>query len=108
MKHRLSLVEDFGPLLADGSEASKYRHTRIEPQLEKGDEIEVDFTGIRNANSSFVNALLAAPLERHGKTVLERLMFKGCNPLIRVLVEGAIDLGLAKNNRLHPTTYKTT
>lgn len=96
MKHHLSLAEDFGPRLADGAEASKYRHSRIEPYVAICDQIELDFTGIRNANSSFVNALLAAIFEQHGESVLQKFVFKGCNPLVRVLVEGAIDLGLQK------------
>ena len=49
------------------------------------------------ANSSFVNALVAALLEQHGEAVLTKLVFKGCNPVVRVLVEGAIDLGLQKS-----------
>ena len=102
MKHHLSLAEDFGPRLADGAEASAYRHSRIEPYVAICDEIEVDFTGIRTANSSFVNALLTSIFEHHGEAALSKFVFKGCNPLVRVLVEGAIDLGLQKaENRAH-------
>ena len=96
MKHHLSLAEDFGPRLADGAEASQYRHARIEPYVAICDEMELDFTGVRSANSSFVNALLAAIFEHHGEAALQKFVFKGCNPLVRVLVEGAIDLGLQK------------
>lgn len=97
MKLHLSLVEEFGPHLADGAEASKFRHTRIEPYVSICDEIELDFTEVRNANSSFVNALLAAVFEHHGEAVIQKFLFKGCNPLLRVLVEGAIDIGLQKS-----------
>jgi hypothetical protein len=96
MKYQLSLAEDFGPRLADGAEASKYRHTRIDPYVAICEEMVLDFTGVRTANSSFVNALVAALLEQHGEAVLSKLVFKGCNPVVRVLVEGAIDLGLQK------------
>jgi hypothetical protein len=96
MKYQLSLAEDFGPRLADGAEASKYRHTRIDPYVAICEEMVLDFTGVRTANSSFVNALVTALLEHHGEVVLSKLVFKGCNPVVRVLVEGAIDLGLQK------------
>ncbi len=98
MKHHLSLAEDFGPRLADGAEASKYRHARIDPYVAICEEVTLDFTGVRTANSSFVNALLATLLEQHGEAVLAKLVFKGCNPVVRVLVEGAIDLGLQKSD----------
>ena len=57
----------------------------------------LDFTGVRSANSSFVNALVAGFTELHGQQGLDRLVFKGCNPVLRVLVESAISLGLEKH-----------
>jgi anti-anti-sigma regulatory factor len=98
MKLVLSLLEEFGPHLADGEEAASFRLRRIEPYISLGTEIVVDFSGVRNANSSFVNALVAGVVEQHGERVLDQLIFKGCNPVIRVLVETAIDLGLRKTH----------
>ena len=57
----------------------------------------LDFTGVRSANSSFVNALVSGFMEQHGPKVLDKLVFKGCNPVLRVLVESAISLGLEKH-----------
>lgn len=97
MKLELQLVEDFGTHLSDGSKALEYRSTRINPYVSLCKEIVVDFTGVRHANSSFINALIAGLVEQHGKELLTVLVFKGCNPVVRVLVEGAIDLGLQKS-----------
>lgn len=96
MKLELSLAEEFGPHLADGAMAASFRLRRIEPYVGLANEMVVDFTGVRNANSSFVNALVAGLVEQHGEPVLDRLVFKGCNPAIRVLVESALVLGLRK------------
>jgi hypothetical protein len=96
MKLVLSLAEEIGPHLADGAKAAGFRSRRVEPYVDLCEEIVLDFTGVRNANSSFVNALVAGIVEQHGARVLDRLVFKGCNPIIRVLVETAIDLGLQK------------
>jgi hypothetical protein len=41
-----------------------------------------------------MNALVTGLVEQHGKTILSRILVKGCNPMIRVLVEATIDLGL--------------
>ena len=93
---QLSLAQDFGAQLGDGSRAAEYRAQRIDPNIVTCDEIVFDFTGVRTANSSFVNALVTAIAERHGERILDKLTFKGCNRTVRVLVEGAIDLGLQK------------
>lgn len=96
MKQELSLAGEFGLHLADGAAAAAFRATRIEPYVGLCDEIVLDFTGVRHANSSFVNALVAGVVGQHGRGVLKVLVFKGCNPVVRVLVEGAISLGLRK------------
>ncbi|HEY5792425.1 MAG TPA: STAS-like domain-containing protein [Chthoniobacterales bacterium] len=96
MKLELQLTEDFGTLLSDGSRALEYRIARIDPYLTLCEEIVIDFTGVRHANSSFVNALVAGVIEQHGEAALRLLVFKGCNPAIKVLIEAAIDLGLQK------------
>jgi STAS-like domain of unknown function (DUF4325) len=99
MKLELPISEDFGHHLADGSLAAEYRIRRIEPYLNLCPEIVIDFTHVRTANSSFVNALITPLIEHHGEPLLKQLVFKGCAPLVRVLVEGAIDLGLEKRAR---------
>lgn len=96
MKLELSLAADFSSHLADGADAAEYRRGRIEPYVDLCEEIVLDFTGVRTANSSFTNALVAGLVEQHGETILDRLVFKGCNPVLRVLIDAAIDLGLEK------------
>lgn len=92
----LQLAKEFGAHLADGAAAASFSLSRIELYVSICEDITLDFTGVRNANSSFMNALISGVVEQHGEAVLERLTFKGCNPLIRVLAEAAIDLGLQK------------
>lgn len=92
----LHMAQEFGPHLADGDAALRFRLTRIEPYAAICPRLTLDFTGVRNANSSFMNALIANLIEQHGEGLLQRLVFKGCNPMVRVLVEAAVDLGLQK------------
>jgi hypothetical protein len=98
VKLELSLLENFGSHLADGSEAYSFRITKIDPYIAMHDEVVLDFTGIRNANSSFMNALVAGLIAQHGISILKKICFKGCNPLIKVLVGAAVDLGVQKNS----------
>lgn len=92
----LHLAQALGAHLADGEAAARFRLSRIEPYAAICPEITLDFTGVRSANSSFMNALVAGLVEQHGEAILDRILFKGCNPVLRVLIESAIDLGLQK------------
>jgi hypothetical protein len=91
------LADDCGTILADGSKALAYRHRQIDPYLELCEKVVLDFSGVRSANSSFMNALISGLLEQHGEQVLEKLVFKSCKPAIAVLVEAAIELGISKS-----------
>ena len=91
------LAEDCGTILADGSKALAYRHRQIDPYLDLCNKVILNFSGVRSANSSFMNALISGLLEQHGEQVLEKLVFKSCKPAIAVLVESAIELGLSKS-----------
>jgi hypothetical protein len=97
MKLELNLAEEFGIGLADGAWAAEFRMGRLDPYAEICTEIELDFSGVRNANSSFINALVAGFVEQHGPRGLSVLVFKGCNPVLRVLIQSAISLGLTKH-----------
>ncbi|MCC7518529.1 MAG: STAS-like domain-containing protein [Verrucomicrobiae bacterium] len=100
MKLEISILQEFGQHLADGSRAAEFRMGRIDPYMSICPEVVLDFTGVRAANSSFINALVCGLVEHHGKRALNILVFKGCNPVVRVLVEAAVALGLQKANRL--------
>lgn len=100
MKLELNLADEFGTGLADGALAAEFRQGRMDPYAGICAEIVLNFTGVRNANSSFVNALVAGFVEQHGPQVLDRLVFRGCNPVLRVLVESAISLGLEKHEMM--------
>lgn len=100
MNLELMLAQEFGPRLADGALAAEFRRSRIDPYTDICPKITLDFTGVRHANSSFINALVAGFVEQHGPAALEKLVFKGCNAVVRVLVESAISLGLEKHDQV--------
>lgn len=96
MNATFSIRDEFGSHLADGTKAADFRMTKVDAYVVIAREITLDFTGVRNANSSFINALVAGLIEQHGLNVLEKLVFKGCNPAVQVLIEAAVDLGASK------------
>lgn len=97
MTHEIRLCDELGPRLGDGSQAYRYRVSKIDPYVTLCEQVVMDFTGVRSANSSFVNALISGLFEQHGAETLGKLVFRGCLPTIRVLVQAAIDLGIAKH-----------
>lgn len=66
---KLDLAEAFGPRLADGERAAEFRLGRMDPYASLCTQIELDFTGIRIANSSFVNTLVLGFIEQHGPQI---------------------------------------
>lgn len=98
MKLELHLAEELGSHLADGAKAVAFRMVRIDPYIGMQAEIILDFTGVRHGNSSFVNGLLTGLLDEHGEALLDRMTFRGCNPILKVLIEGAIALGIQKHD----------
>lgn len=97
MTHEIHLRDEFGPRLSDGSEAYRFRVSKVDSYVAICDQVVLDFTGIRSANSSFVNALVSGMFEQHGAEALGKLVFRGCLPTIQVLVQSAVDLGMTKH-----------
>jgi hypothetical protein len=95
MKHEICLRDEFGVRLCDGTEALRFRDARLNLILRLGfqNAVVLDFSGIRSANSSFMNALLCGVVEEFGPSVLRRVSFRGCLPAVKVLVQSAIDIG---------------
>jgi hypothetical protein len=97
MTHEIHLRDEFGPRLSDGSEAYRFRVSKIDSYLSICEQVVLDFSGVRSANSSFVNALVSGLFEQHGAQALSKLIFRGCLPTIQVLVQSAVDLGMTKH-----------
>jgi len=97
MNHEVQLHSEFGNCPCDGSKAYAFRIKEVDPYINLCERIELNFTGIRTTNSSFVNALIAGLFEQNGAALLDKMVFRGCLPTVRVLVQAAIDLGLIKH-----------
>ena len=94
--HEFRLADIFGSFLAEGARAAAFRLGDLEQCLAIHEEVILDFDGVHNVNSSFANALIAPLIEIHGDEVLDYLRFKNCNGVVRVMIEGALSLGLER------------
>lgn len=71
--------------------ARDLRVNEILPALAKGEEVILDFRGVRLSTQSFIHALVSEAIRVHGIDVLDRLMFKNCTPTIKTLINIVVD-----------------
>ncbi len=90
----ISILDKAGDFAEDKDAAASIRAGSIEPALEAGRNITLDFTGVRLTTQSFIHALVSSSLRKHGVSTLERLEFKGCNKLVRGIVETVVQYSL--------------
>lgn len=83
---KVSISQHAGAFAEDKDTARRLRQERVEPSLEKGEKVTLDFSGVDLATQSFIHALLCDIIRKGGSKVLDRLVFKGCNASIRSLV----------------------
>jgi hypothetical protein len=99
MKLSVLVVEHFGAFCADGEAAAAFRREQIDLYADMADVIELDFAGVRNANSSFCNALLAGLVAKHSPEVIKKLKLLNCRENLKIVLSGALELGLARWQR---------
>jgi hypothetical protein len=96
MNLTFTLSDEFGSFCADGEKAAQFRFERVDPFAAEAERINFDFAGVRNASSSFCNALVANLISQTGGSVVQKLRFTNCRDNVRAVVEAAVELGLAR------------
>ncbi len=92
----IKLYKDFGEFCSDGNIATNYLNRNILPMIHKNKKLTIDFTNIRNMNSSFANALFANLIVLEGVEVLNNIKFTNYNDNIKVMISSALNLGKKK------------
>ncbi len=76
-----------GAFFADARHALDLRQT-VEARILDGEErIELDFTGVRNATQSWMNAFIGNLVLVYGRELANRVVFKGCNDTLKALIK---------------------
>src|ERR1019366_6786971 len=65
-KYYVSIFNYFGKWAEDKDQAIHFRDERLMPAIEAGKKIDLDFREVETAPHSFLNALLAGPIQRLG------------------------------------------
>lgn len=66
--------------------AKKLRIEQIIPNLFKGNEVILDFSGINGATQSFIHALICDPIRKFKNVAFDRLAYKNANDSIREII----------------------
>lgn len=66
--------------------AKKLRIKEIIPSLSEGDEVVLDFSGIKGATQSFIHALISDPIRKFKDVALDKLAYKNANADIREII----------------------
>lgn len=67
--------------------AKELRQKVILPALEKSECIVIDFKNITGVTQSFIHALLAEPIRKYPEIVFDKVSFKACNDMVKVIIE---------------------
>jgi len=84
-----------GTALAENKdEAAEIREQDILPVLADGKRIAIDFSEIETVTQSYVHALIAEAIRRHGTHAFELLVFKNCGEGVRHIVRTVFEYTL--------------
>jgi hypothetical protein len=83
----IKLKKTVGSFAENKDLAREIRLKKIEPVIEKGGQIELDFSGIESATQSFIHALISDLFRKHGNDVLDQIVFKSCNETVKQIIK---------------------
>jgi len=78
----------------DKDVAAGIREDSLRPALDRGREVALNFTGVALATQSFIHAMVSDVLRNHGEGALKLIVFKGCAPGVRGIIETVIQYSL--------------
>lgn len=90
----INLSNYFKEFCSDGEESYRFLVEVVIPEFEKNEKISFDFSGIRNMNSSFSNALFANLIRKRGSDIINRISFSNCGENIKILISTSLSMGI--------------
>lgn len=87
----ITLLNHTGSFAENKDIARNIRLTMIEPAIESGEDVALDFSGVDTATQSFVHALISDLIRKYGSDVLDRISFKSCSDTVKKIITIVID-----------------
>ena len=80
------IVDLAGSFAENKDVAAKIRETTVLPTLAEEGKVSLDFEGVDDATQSFIHAIISESFRIYGPEVLESLLFKNCNDVVRGVI----------------------
>lgn len=80
---QIDMQSQFGEFCARGDSAVRLLKCHVYPNVGSGSKIVFNFSGVRNMNSSFSNALFANLVRKYGVGVLDQVEIVSAKPNIK-------------------------
>lgn len=83
----ISILEHAGDFAENKDTARDLRVKMILPALQSGEDVILNFAGVRGATQSFVHALISDAIRKFGGEILDKIQFKSCNDTVQKIIE---------------------
>lgn len=87
----IKILDYTGDFAENKDSARKIRIDFIDPLIERGENITLNFNGITSATQSFIHALISQTIRKYGVGSLELIHFKDCNDRVKTIIEIVIE-----------------
>jgi len=88
---QIQIFEKAGAFAENKDIAKDLRVREIIPELERSEEVILDFDRVDTVTQSFIHALISDVLRKFGSDALDRIAFKSCNDNIRTIIRIVTD-----------------
>jgi len=99
----INVLAQAGTFAENKDTARDIRREEILPALEEGKTVVLDFSGVTSATQSFIHALISHVIRQHGINVLDRILFKSCNDVVKNIVSIVTDYMQYEEEPTEPT-----
>jgi len=87
----IDLYEKIGSFAENKDIAREIRTSKINPALNQGENVVLNFENITLTTQSFVHALISDLIRNHGVDVLDKILFKNCCDSVKTLINVVCD-----------------
>jgi len=87
----ISMEVVFGQYAEDKELAISYRDRYLLPAVLSGKKIELDFLNVKTAPHSFLNALLATPIQRLGVKAYQKIRVRNASGIVHEIIDTVME-----------------
>ena len=87
----ISIYDEVGQFAENKDTARSLRLKKILPALDAGDIVILDFKRVSSTTQSFIHALISDVIRTKGINVLDKMLFKNCNEVVKAVIEIVVE-----------------